>query len=260
MKLHFQTAFSVTAAAVFAVTLSGCQSLTAPRLASIPAAGYTVMGAENIAARSALVIAPSSLPRDISYTPFRCGYRATVKLIGQSENASQPRVVATRARDRLLVTIRDGANVSTALLGPDGQLFDFNLASFLGAQHVTADTYAAATTAAVAQMEQQQGRRVHMINDFALVFPRYMNRRPAVGDVASELVDETNNPWGRYVFRGLAPYAGGQVAVFDLVVDAPPSGTPVIVGYNLVDPTTMAPVLVIFDSSSRLRFERISCP
>lgn len=250
-------AFALSAA--LSVVLTACQIMTVPGVSTIPGAGYSTMDSDNVALRTGLTIAAAPLPREASYVPFRCSYQASLKPLGGEASRTQPLVATTRVRDRLLVTITEGTNVSTALIGHDGHLFDFNLARFLGGRRVDAGNYGQVASAEAQRLERAEGQTIHVLNEFTIIFPHFANRRPTPGDVTSEIIDESRKVWGQYIYRGIALHNGLQVAVFDLTATAASSGTPVIVGFSLVDPTTMAPVLTILNTSSTLRFERMSC-
>lgn len=245
-------------AAALGVSLSGCQ-IMAPGMSTIPGAGYSTLVDDDLNQRTGLVITPTPLPRRAAYTPFRCSYLASVRRIDEQATQSAPLIRLSRARDRMLVTITEGANVSTALIGQDGRLFDFNLTGFLGGQRVDTQSYYQRARGEVARAQAVTEGTVHVMNEFSIVFPHYTNAAPGPGDVTTNIVNEEGNLWGRYVYRGTAQYGTARVAVLDLVTDSQPNGTPVVIGYNLIDLANMAPVLTVLDIGSKLHFERTGC-
>jgi hypothetical protein len=257
MRFQRKSRIRTAAIGVAALSLTSCAAVLQPGVSTIPGVGYSILAANDADFRRGLTIARSRLPREATYVPFRCSYRATVNVLGRGSNVTEPRVTVTRARDRLLFNITEGPNVSTALIGPSGHLFDFNLSGFLGGEHADAQTYGPQARATGESLGASRPLRV--LNEFSMVFPEYSTPQPAPGDVVSVVMDQYDKEWGRYVYRGLTQYGGGEVALLDFMTTAGDMDAEVSTGFSLVDPASLAPVLLVFNAGSSLRLERVSC-
>ena len=248
MRMHWHKRLKLVAAFGCLILAAGCQTM--PR---IPGSGVSALDAHYTQLRQTLAVSAVPFPRNAAYVPFRCNYRAQVQAMGSSVSSTQPAVTVTPVRDRLLVTITDGANTSTALIGTAGHLYDFNMANFLGGGRYDSGTYQQ-----VARQWQQATGSSSVINEFTLVFPQYVIQRPSPGQAASHVVNQDNVVWAKYIYQGLTTYNGVQAALFDLTVPAGYNDT-AVVGFSLVDTTTMAPVLTVVRAGSTLQFERVGC-
>lgn len=225
------------------LSLAACQTL--PQVAG---AGFSRMNSEDTQLRQSLVVTPQPLPRGAIYAPFRCSYQVYNRRVNEEPVESQLRVTTTRVRERLLITINEGPNTSTALISATGQIFDFNVRNFLGGGRYDSGTY----------QQAMQGRAGH-VNELSVVFPYYSSAQPVPGQAASNLENQDRLALAKYFYRGTATYSGTNVGVFDLMLPSPDGGPAVILGFALMDTSTMAPVLVVIDGTWSLRFERTAC-
>src|SRR5687767_1244515 len=112
----------VLLAAAAAATLSGCQSMSAGKEG--PA---TTLKASNRLVRSQLSIRPELLVGAFYRQVPSCTYDQVRAAGGSAPTTTRAALAVKPVRDRLLVTLTDGSRSSTALIGADGTLHDFNL-------------------------------------------------------------------------------------------------------------------------------------
>lgn len=204
---------------------------------------------------------PSALPAP--RPPYRgidgCTYRA-VTTDAQGKYASRTFELAMRrARDRLLVSMANGGLTSSALVGTDGKLYDYNLAG--AGQPLNADTFPAYAKRRAAALKPVHGADSHVINELALYFPHYSGVRLVPGETAATIPDENGRPWARYVYRGTAVEAGRPVFVLDLLrrSDAKPQQGERTIGFSLVDRERMLPLLMIMESIQKVHLQQVRC-
>jgi hypothetical protein len=188
-----------------------------------------------------------------------CAYRA-VTTDAQGKYGSRTFDLAIhRARDRLLVGMANGGLNSTALIGPNGELYDFNLAG--AGQPLNADTFPAYAKRRAAALKPVHGADSHVINELALYFPHYSGVRLVPGETAATIPDENGRPWARYVYRGTALHAGRPVLVLDLLrrSDAKPQQGERTIGFSLVDRERMLPLLTIVEAIQKIHLQQVRC-
>lgn len=241
-----------------AIGLSGCamNALT-------PGGTPSGMDSVNTRLRSGLTVTPSPLSRPPTYTPAQpCTYRQVVTLVGQRPAVKSYSVGVKAVRDRLLVSFVGSGETSTALINRQGTMFDFNLVNSIDGSRWTSDNYRARATQQAARTQAQYGPSAHSINDFTALYPRFILGRQQVGDVVAEVQDESGKVWASYIYRGVVQYNGNQAIVLDLMrrFESVPGNPILMVGFNVLDSSTMAPLVFVLDAGHKLKFERISCP
>jgi hypothetical protein len=168
---------------------------------------------------------------------------------------------AGRPAERLLITMTSPSGPSTALIGLQGELFDFNAIDERTSTRVNPDTYDA-HAGTVLRDAGARGPGAHVLNEWSVFFPDFTGRRWIPGEVAAVIRDERGQIWGRYVYRGvLRADAPRDYAVFDImrVFETAPQAGPVVVGYSLFDPVRMTPLQVELEMGYLLKFQRRTC-
>lgn len=251
-KRHRKTGFIWT---LVALLTTACTSL-----GTLDDGRRTTMSAANIGMRNALIVSNEPFGGPLLYRPVEsCSYlRTTNPPIGSAESENL-QISVRPVQDRMLVTAKGDRGDSTALIGIDGELFDFNLFVNRTGSRSTSDTYASDATVALSQIEGKPG--AHAVNELQVFVPHYRANSVRYGEVIAEVADESGEVWGRYVYGGVSSFANGKVLLFDLVRTAN-SGTSyseTVRGFSLVDPETMLPVIATLDSGYSLRMQRIEC-
>ncbi|MDB5698982.1 MAG: hypothetical protein JWN69_1786 [Alphaproteobacteria bacterium] len=188
-----------------------------------------------------------------------CSYRAVGNDMQGKYGSRTFELSVRRARDRLLVSMTNGGLTSTALIGPDGKLFDFNLAG--AGQPLNADTFPAYAKRRAAALKPVEGADGHVVNELALYFPHYSAAQLVPGQAAATIADENDRPWARYVYRGTAVYEGRAVFVLDLLrrSAAKPQQGERTIGFSLVDRQRMLPLLLILESTQKIHLRQVRC-
>jgi hypothetical protein len=231
--------------------LAGCQTTS-------PGGAPSALGKANRTFFKRLSVAPVAIARP-SYTVVTgCSYRSAA---GDAGHRASPMldVSIIRAKDRLLVRIVGGGTLSTALIGRDGALFDFNLSGF--ESPATPDTFPALARRRAAALRRVQGADSQVVNDLALILPPYSAASIRPGDTVSSIVDENGRPWARYVYRGLARYEGREVLVLDLLrrSEIRPQAGERTIGFNLVDRARMLPALLVVEGAGKRHLQQVRC-
>jgi len=245
---------------VATIVLAGCASFAPVRM--LPTGEWSIMDADNTRRRARLIITPVALPHQIAYSPTeRCFYRV-VSIGYAGRTASFEREVAVRTvHDRYLITHRQSGIASTALIGKDGRLFDFNTVQFDGSR-TNSETFPAYASAQSRALREQPHVFAHFINELKIAYPHYATERRQVGSVVATVTDENGRPWAQYVYRGLTNNNGVTAAVLDLTkVREGDAGGGFVIGFNVVDLSRALPVLYVVDtgSATKLVVERTQC-
>jgi len=245
-------------ACVGAFALSGCSGgLQLPRL---PTGETLSMTAPSVRERSSFAVEPRPFVGPATYTAVgQCSYHQESSIPGTPPQETAT-ITVRNVRDRLLVTMIGSSGTSTALIGIDGTLHSFNLIDANGVRR-TQDNADALARRDAAAYQARSGPSAHIINSFASVYPHYIKRSWAPGDVVARLNSEDGVLWATHVYRGMTIHKGQAAALIDIVRLQPGSARlgPLVVGWALVDPATMAPLLFTLDSGFRVRIERIAC-
>lgn len=234
----------ILAITVAAMALAGCQTLP-----TLPGGGFSGMTDDNTRLRSQLVIAPVPLPGPPVYGPVQgCSYRVSgIDADGRRFEVEQNTSIR-RVRDRLLITVVAGRNTSTALIGPTGELFDFNMPRSDGAR-TTRENFG----------QVQQGKpAAPVINRFTLAFPHYIRPRLEVGQFVAFVIHESGWPWANYVYRGTTNYNGVEAIVLDLEGLAE-DGSRLTIGFSIIDRQRAIPFIYAVDGGLGYRVEQIHC-
>lgn len=232
---------------------AGCTIFT-----PLPDGSQSAMGAAHTQLRSQLRVNPLVLPRRPTYVPEReCTYKQ-VKVEPNGKVTEVFQSVSTKAvRDRLLITIVEPSGTSTVLMGMAGTLYDFNLADNRFWAGSNANTYQAYAAQMAARARQTDGPTAHVINPISLLFPEYIDGSRLPGTVMAKVTTEVGSLWGEYIYKGLTQYRGTNAAVLDLArtVESMPRRGPVIVGFTIVDASTMMPLLAVLDAGYKYTLE-----
>jgi hypothetical protein len=235
-----------------ALLLSACQ--TGP---AFDGGRPSAISKPNHAFLRSLQISALAAPRPAYRAVEGCTYRA-VTTDAQGKYASRTFELAMRrARDRLLVSMANGGLTSTALIGADGKLYDYNLAD----SGQNADTFPAYAKRRAAALKPVHGADSHVVNELALYFPYYSGDRLVPGDTAATIPDENGQPWARYVYRGTALHAGRPVFVLDLLrrSDAKPQQGERTIGFSLIDRERMLPALTVVEATQKIYLQQARC-
>lgn len=241
-------------AALAALLLSACQ--TGP---AFEGGRPSAVSKPNHAFLRSLQISALPAPRPAYRAIDGCSYRA-VTTDAQGKYGSRTFELAMRpARDRLLVSMANGGLTSTALIGPDGKLYDFNLAG--AGQPLNADTFPAYAKRRAAALKPVHGADSHVVNELALYFPHYSGVRLVPGETAATVPDENGRPWARYVYRGTTLLAGRPVFVLDLLraSEAKPQQGERTIGFSLIDRERMLPALTIVEAIQKIHLQQVRC-
>lgn len=242
------------ALALAALLLSACQ--TGP---AFEGGRPSAVSKSNHAFLRSLQISGLPAPRPDYRQIDGCTYRA-VTTDAQGKYGSRTFELAMRrARDRLLVSMANGGSTSTALIGPDGKLHDFNLAG--PGQPLNADTFPAYAKRRAAALKPVHGGDSHVVNELALYFPHYSGARLIPGETAAAVPDENGRPWARYVYRGTALLAGRPVFVLDLLraSESKPQQGERTIGFSLIDRERMLSALTIVEAIQKIHLQQVRC-
>lgn len=237
-----------------ALALCGCTML--PKSGSLPP---SVMSSAYTEFRESLDVKKRSMARPLYRPVPDCTYRVLATDPGGRDSDRPAEVSVRPVRERLLVSIAAGSETSTALIGEDGNMFDFSLAG-QGAV-VNPETWTS-TAKERAESFRRAGREdAHVVNELSLIVPHYLSDRFNPGATAAILADEEGGVWVRHVYRGTTTFRGRQALLFDLLGSGPtaPGTAEHLVGFALVDPANMLPMALILDASQKLRFDQLGC-
>lgn len=242
--------------AACASLLASCQTMSLPP--ALPNGTISAMDANNTQLRSRLALVAAPFPRIPHYVAStQCLYRSWYSDLNGRKFETRFTLQMRPVRERLLITMLEGTRASTALIGRDGQLFDFNTISPDG-RRWTSESYQAQASQERAARTQQGYAGAEVINSLSVTFPQYSQNAWNVGDAIAIIFTADNKEWATYIYRGLVRHNGANAAVIDLVRHL--DTAPVTVGFSIVDVATMAPLLNVVDAGYKSAIERISCP
>jgi hypothetical protein len=185
-----------------------------------------------------------------------CSYRTVITdPAGRHADRSQE-LTLRPVRDRLLLSLAGGGRTSTALIGSDGRMFDFNLGGPGAAMN--AETWPALARQRADELRAAKSRDPHVINELAVLFPHYGAAVLNPGATVATVQHESGQPWARFVYRGTTSHDGREMLLLDLVRDAGRAGQQTV-GFSLVDARRMIPRLLVLDSSYKIHFEQQRC-
>jgi len=240
-------------AVLLAVAAGGCSLLP-----DVPTLPPSVMSPAYTQFRLSLEVEARSIPRPSYRAVPGCTYRALGTDLGGHDSDRPVELSVRPVRERLLVSIAAGSETSTGLIDAEGRMFDFSLAG----QGVVVNPE---TWTSVAKERAETFRRAgrsdaHVVNELTLIVPHYVPDRFNPGATVAILSDEDGGIWARHVYRGITDFGGRQALLFDLLGPAaPPDRADQLVGFALVDPSTMLPLALILDTGRKLRFEQLTC-
>ena len=239
------------AALAGAVAAAGCQTVP-----TLPDGRPTTLDQLMIAERAGFIVTAedlSSLPR---YSPVEgCTYTLV-----DSDPGSPPQSTwdVRPVRDRFLVSmIASDGEASTALIGSDGELFDFNMVHDVTGERVSRDNYQAYAQRRLSEMRTPGS---HVINTVGWMTPHYLVTGARYGDVVAEIDDERGGVWARYVYAGTTTYQNRPAVILDLLyAQGQTNGGPIVVGYSVMDRATGLPLTAVLQVGSRTRLQQSGC-
>jgi hypothetical protein len=242
-------------AVLLALAVGGCATLL-PQTPSLPP---SVMSPAYTQFRQDLDVEARSVARP-PYRPVPgCTYRALATDLG-GRGSDRPVELSVRpVRERLLVEIAAGSEISTGLIDRDGRMFDFSLVG--QGVVVNPETWTSIAKERAESFRRAGRENAHVFNELSLIVPHYLPARLSPGATVAILADEDGGIWARHVYRGMTAFGGRQALLFDLLGSAAPSPVRAdqLVGFALIDPATMLPLALILDTSQKLRFEQLAC-
>jgi hypothetical protein len=246
---------------IIALFLDGCSVLT-----TLPDGQPSAMDDQNNRIRSQLAITASPLGASLKYHPVKnCSYDDTENQAGIGVQQFHIDVSVKPVRNRLLITANNGKSISDALITPTGKLLEFNLTDDQDNTHTTPETYQNRVDQTVAKLDPQYYKGLshpHALNNFSLKFPEYSAPIHNPGDIAAVIIDEANEQWGAYRYRGVTQIDGTTAAVLDITRVFPDYSErgPSLVGFELIDLRTMLPVLFVMQGVGfEVRMQRSNC-
>lgn len=236
-----------------ATALSSCQTVS---YTPLPQEERSVLDPASTTARRSLVITSQPLTRVPGFGPVgNCQYLSSYSFSDHDEKRDfTQRISRVRSTPgRLLITSDYGGTTSTAIIGTDGRIFDFNMAAANGARW-TSDTYSQQAR----QIAARDGTQGEVVNNFAIAYPRYLQSIWQPGSTVATILAEDGTIWGNMVYRGTSIYNSHVVAVIDIIKERAIDTDDV--GFSLIDQTNFLPVLVAVRTHYSLwRLEQISC-
>jgi len=235
--------------ALAALSLSSCMI---PVMPPLPSGTRSGMGEERTRIRSQLAITAVSLAERLTYRPVQaCSYRVKMGSADGEWSEGIQQVSLRRVRDRLLITAVQGGNTSTALIGNDGQVHDFNV-SLVDGERTNSEVFFGGA---------HGDRDAMAINPINLAFPHYVSPRLGVGEMTGFVQHQSGWPWARYVYRGTTTYRGVDAIVLDLLsqVENDGRGQPLTIGFAVIDRRNSMPLYYTVDAGFTVEALQISC-
>jgi hypothetical protein len=207
----------------------------------------------------ALRVAKLPAPRPSYQEVQGCSYRSVTTDAEGRYRDSHLDVSLRPVRDRFLVRVAESRSTSTALIGSDGKMFDFNLAGY--GQPANAETFGALARQRAAALKPVHGAESHVFNELALFFPHYPAAAMVPGEGVAVIADEGGRPWARYVYRGTATFEGREVLVLDLMrrSETKPKLGERTIGFSLVDRKQALPLFLIVESIGKIDLRQLRC-
>jgi hypothetical protein len=227
-------------------------------IVTFPDGHPSAMNAENNRLRTQLLITAGPLPTSAIYRPINCAYRLTRTPYKKPTTHSRIDVSIRPVAGRLLVASTVDGKVSTALIGTNGKLYDFNSVDLASNERDTPETFRQSAERTISQSDKQSA---HVINEFSALMPEYIRAPRNVGDTVAVVFSEDNAVWASYQYRGITSYNGEVGEVLDLtrVMANNSQYGAAIVGFDIVDVKTTMPMLSVIDAGTKVRLERITC-
>jgi hypothetical protein len=220
----------------------------------------TTLGAASAAMRDALVISREGFPGSLRYQPVeRCEFFLLQASFRRDPVSVGMSVSVRRVGEYLFLNATSSFGDSTALFDFDGRLLDFNIVDLSTRRRTTSESYPSDAETELNRLGRSSD--IHFINFLRLFTPHYRSTALRVGEVAAVVLDETNQVWGKYIYMGTANFGGLKVLVLDLVHSAGGSVDQgaLVVGFTLIDPKNMLPVVSTVESGALVRLRRTTC-
>lgn len=239
--------------------LSGCVSY--PIVGGNPS---TLTG-EALALRTTAINA-APLRRKPSYQPVKaCRYQQEIYFGGSLRDSSVAKAETKAVRNRLLITWKEAnGEPSTAIIGHDGALFDFNFYSPIDGDRWTSENFKKKS----AEQRAEYGARSRTINGVERLYPKWSAAQGVQpGATLAVVHDDAGGVWGEYVYRGTATIKGNSGVLADLVRRSSIDGGTYTYGFSVFDEATFAPLVAVLSTGatgtnqvSAVHQWRIGCP
>lgn len=243
--------------AILAITLAGCVSY--PIVGGHP----SVLSSDAVGLRTTVVTA-TPLGRRPAYQPVpSCRYQQEIYRGGRLADSSVVKVEVAKARERLLITWRDGGEPSTAIIGRDGKLFSYNFMSRINGERWNSDN----AQRKYAELRASSPPGMRWLNEIEVYYPTWVARGSNPGSTLGVVHDDTGAVWGEFVYQGKASVKGQRGILADFIRRNPNNGRPYNYGFAVFDQVTFAPLVVITGTPYRdatqvssVRIWRLGCP
>lgn len=230
---------------------------TAQSVSTLPDGQKSTMGSQGNRLRASFALMPLPMP-PMRYHPVQsCTFVETLYLLGLfpvSMNAEWS--VKPAGKNRFMVVAVEGKDTSTALIGPDGTLYDYNDNS--GGDSYTPEN--AREKDAKIKDKFKDKNAPHVLNVSSVRTPHFIGGKHSVGDTVALMLGEEGYLWGRAVYRGATEWHGEKAILLDLIRTQENSDLgDVVVGFMVFDPQTMLPDYAEFHAGTNARLEKTSC-
>jgi len=260
MRIHSMKRSRIFVGALAALLAAGCQS----PIAILPDGQPSAMDGQNNQLRTQLTL--SAVPIGASvYVPVKgCTFTETRQPIGEPAQVIAVKVSIKKVRDRLLIVSNENGDSSTALIGRNGKIYDFNTADPSDHHRVTTESYSSDVDAKLAKLREHNitaAANPHVINEFSVLVPEYFAKSANPGDTVAVVYAEDGSIWANYVYRGMTHFHGADAQVMDLIRLMPNAASygPIMIGFDVVDVRTRMPLLIVIDAGMKVRLEQVAC-
>jgi hypothetical protein len=253
----FGQSCAATALMIASILVQGCTGVT-----TLSDGRNTTLDTSDAKIRSDIQVTRVPLTDRLAYIPVKsCTYKQEEIVTDGRKTDSETHLEIKPVRDRLLITEYENGKPSTALIGRNGHIYNFNLYdSDLGTRS-DKSTFGEQAAARVEKAREKGGLSAHELNPLTMVFPEFLQERPSPGDIVANVEDEDGAIWGRYQYAGITNVSNRRAAVFDLrrVLETQPDKGNVVVGYDVVDVSNGLPLKFVLHVGARMQFEQVQC-
>jgi hypothetical protein len=244
------------------LALAGCSSI-----ATLPDGTATAMSSKARVERSALVVNSEALPIRLSYHPAKTvAISYDIHSLTGFEESGIDNIDISEVKgetDKLMITTNSSHGSSTiTVIDRYGRVLAFNTDvrdPSCGLTAIADEKEKQICTANMMSKAHTLNRKAHLeyTNTRDLVFPHYESGLVRVGGELGVVKNENGEIIVHMIYRGTTRYRGRDAVVIDLVVFGKTAGTPIVYGFNVIDPATNLPLLFWFSSGLELRGEQI---
>ncbi|GAB0115565.1 hypothetical protein AcidC75_30890 [Acidisoma sp. C75] len=233
-----------------------------------------MLNSQDLSAYNSMQVDPNVPNTRLSYTaPVTCRYQFNSAAVVRAAESDVDQVSVYPLGRNLRVVIKStpidapgqSVTLSQYLITHRGQVLDYNAADTLIdlTKRVDPENDPAFTAALTAKAQKVKPlfSTVSVIQDLNILLPEYISTEFADGADTAVVKKTDGQVWATYVTGGSTIYNGRNVVELDLVHQPPdlPPRDRYLVGYALIDPTNLMPVLSVVDSGSHESYRLISC-